>query len=34
LFDLRDVAPRPVPDRQIAFESAWTEYREGKIYHL
>ncbi len=34
LFDLQTVAPRPIPDRQIAFEPAWTEYREGKIYSV
>ena len=34
LFDLSDVRPRPIPDRQIAFEPAWTEYRQGKVYEL
>ncbi len=34
LFDVRDVAPRAIPDRQVAFEPAWTEYREGKIYSV
>ncbi|MGC9455142.1 MAG: FAD-binding protein [Phycisphaerae bacterium] len=34
LFDVRDETPRPVPDRDIAFEPAWAEYREGKIYKL
>ncbi len=34
LFDLADVRVRPVPARDIAFEPAWTEYREGKIYEL
>ena len=34
LFTTRLVAPRPVPAREIAFEPAWTEYREGKIYEL
>ena len=32
LFDIRDVPPRPAPTREIAFEPAWAEYREGKIY--
>ncbi|MCJ7543252.1 MAG: hypothetical protein MUP47_01595, partial [Phycisphaerae bacterium] len=32
LFDLWDEKPRPIPDRQIAFEPAWAEFREGKIY--
>ncbi len=34
LFAWRTVEPRPVPDRQIAFEPAWTEYREGTIYKV
>ena len=34
LFDLWDEPPRPIPDRQIAFEPAWTEFREGKIYRI
>ena len=34
LFTCRDIQPRPIPDRQIAFEPAWTEYREGKIYEV
>ncbi|MBN2581785.1 MAG: FAD-binding protein [Planctomycetes bacterium] len=34
LFAWNTVAPRPLPERQIAFEPAWTEYREGKIYEL
>jgi succinate dehydrogenase/fumarate reductase flavoprotein subunit len=32
LFAVKIVKPRPVPDRNIAFEPAWTEFREGKIY--
>ena len=32
LFDVREVAPRPIPDRQVAFEPAWAEFRAGKIY--
>ena len=34
LFQLRTIQPRPVPNRQIAFEPAWTEYRQGKIYEV
>jgi succinate dehydrogenase/fumarate reductase flavoprotein subunit len=34
LFEAWDVAPRPIPDRQVAFEPAWTEYREGSIYKV
>ncbi len=34
LFDVRVVSPRPIPDREIAFEPAWAEYREGKIYDV
>ncbi|MFP4106150.1 MAG: oxidoreductase [Phycisphaerae bacterium] len=34
LFSYRIVEPRPLPDRDIAFEPAWTEYREGKIYEI
>ncbi len=34
LFDLRDIEPRPVPDRQIAFEPAWAEYREDRIFDV
>jgi len=34
LFAWHTVEPRPVPERQIAFEPAWTEYREGTIYKL
>jgi len=32
LFDLSDTPVRPMPDRQAAFEPAWKEFREGKIY--
>ena len=32
LFDVWDVPPRPIPDRNVAFEPAWREYREGEIY--
>jgi hypothetical protein len=34
LFDLRDEPVRPIPDRDIAFEPAWTEFREGKIFEV
>ena len=34
LFDLHTVEPRPIPDRDIAFEPAWAEYREGKIFEI
>jgi succinate dehydrogenase/fumarate reductase flavoprotein subunit len=32
LFDLRDEKPRPIPRRSVAFETAWGEYREGKVF--
>jgi len=32
MFAVRPAAVRPVPDRQIAFEPAWAEFREGRIY--
>lgn len=32
LFVLRDVAPRPVPRREIAFEPAWAEFRDGRVF--
>ena len=32
LFDFRDVPPRPIPRRDVAFEPAWAEFREGMIY--
>ncbi len=34
LFATRVAPPRPLPDRKIAFEPAWTEYREGAIYTI
>ena len=34
LFDLSQTPPRQVPTREIAFEPAWREYREGRIYHV
>jgi len=32
LFDAWDVPVRPIPDRQVAFEPAWAQYRQGQIY--
>jgi len=32
LFKCTTVAPRPVPTSRKAFEPAWQDYREGKIY--
>lgn len=32
LFRCRNVKPRPVPTEEKAFELAWKDYREGKIY--
>ena len=34
LFDVRDVPVRPIPDRDVAFEVAWGEFREGKVYEV
>lgn len=34
LFDYDIIEPRPMPKRDIAFEPAWTEYREGKIFEI
>lgn len=34
LFDLSEMSPRPIPAREIAFEPAWTEFREGRIYEV
>ena len=34
LFTGRDLPVRPIPTRDIAFEPAWTEYREGKIFEI
>jgi hypothetical protein len=34
LFTAADVPVRPIPQRDIAFEPAWTEYREGKIFEV
>ncbi len=32
LFHCENVTPRPVPAERKAFEPAWKDYREGKIY--
>jgi len=32
LFKCRDEKPRPIPRRDVPFESAWREFREGRIY--
>ena len=34
LFDVRRDAPRSAGDREIAFESAWAQYRQGRIYTI
>ncbi len=34
LFEAWDEQPRPIPDRQIAFEPAWSEYRKGTIFSV
>jgi len=34
LFDVSVIPPRPIPHRDIAFEPAWTEFREGRIYDI
>ena len=34
LFDLWEVPPRPIPDRNIAFEPAWAEFRDGRVYRI
>ncbi len=34
LFAAEDRKPRPIPQRDIAFETAWREYREGGIYDV
>lgn len=33
-FECRDDKPRPVPSRDVAFETAWRQFREGKIFEL
>ena len=32
LFESADERPRPVPRREVAFETAWREFREGKVF--
>jgi hypothetical protein len=32
LFESADERPRPVPLREVAFETAWREFREGKVF--
>ena len=32
LFDVTHVPVRPIPDKDVAFEPAWTAFREGKIF--
>jgi succinate dehydrogenase/fumarate reductase flavoprotein subunit len=32
LFHCENVTPRPIPTGRKAFESAWKDYRQGKIY--
>ena len=34
LFESRDETPRPVGDRDVAFETAWREFRDGEIYRM
>jgi len=34
LFELWDEQVRAIPDRQIAFEPAWAEFRRGEIYNV
>jgi len=34
LFRVRDVGARAIPERDVAFEVAWREYREGEIFDL
>jgi succinate dehydrogenase/fumarate reductase flavoprotein subunit len=34
LFPTHTEAPRPIPDRDVAFEPAWAQYRQGQVYHL
>ncbi|KPK82900.1 MAG: hypothetical protein AMJ81_08970, partial [Phycisphaerae bacterium SM23_33] len=33
-FECRDEKPRPIPSRDAAFETAWREFREGRIYDV
>jgi len=32
LFDVSVIAPRPIPRNEQAFEPAWADYREGRIF--
>jgi hypothetical protein len=32
LFRCQTIAPRPIPTERKAFEPAWKDYRQGKIY--
>ena len=32
LFQASDEKPRPIPELDVAFETAWREFREGNIY--
>ena len=34
LFEVRTVPPREIPARDVAFEPAWAEYRDGRIYEI
>ncbi|MHC4714220.1 MAG: hypothetical protein ACYTAN_13290, partial [Planctomycetota bacterium] len=34
LFETRLTPVRPIPARDIAFEPAWTEYREGQVFRI
>ena len=34
LFDARDVRPRPIPRRDVAFEAAWAEFRRGDVFRI
>jgi hypothetical protein len=33
-FECRDEKPRPIPSRDVAFETAWREFRQGRIYEV
>ena len=34
LFTLGEVAPRPIPRHDVAFEVAWAQYRQGDVFRL
>jgi hypothetical protein len=34
LLALREEPPRPMPTREIAFEPAWAEFRDGKVFEV